>query len=76
MATNGDGPEATRAKIYDYPTGGMMLIPIIDQGAQHVITKDGRVWAFKDHKRTWRMTTDSKLGLAVEVLTISEQEGR
>ena len=53
-----------------------MLIPIIDQGALHVVTKDGRAWAFKDHKRTWRMTTDSKLGLAVEVLTISEQEGR
>lgn len=45
-----------------------MLIPIVDQGALHVVTKDGRAWAYKDHKRTWRMRADTKLGLAVEVL--------
>lgn len=45
-----------------------MLIPIIDQGALHVVTKDGRAWAYKDHKRTWRMKVDRRVGLAVEVL--------
>jgi hypothetical protein len=46
----------------------MKLIPILDIGTLSVVTRDRRVWLFRDHHRTWRMATDLRLGLSVEVI--------